>query len=173
VNLMTTSGMTYSFLLREGDAPVPDLKVYVTAETDRATGRRKYYNAEQFDALQSELIATKAALEAAEKARMEAKPAAAGPETPERTGPRFTYAPVKDEKPFHVKRLWQDGVFTYIQIGKEAREVPVVYGLADGKPELVNADFDDKTRTITVKKVVDQGFLAIGDKHLYFTNNGN
>jgi hypothetical protein len=51
--------------------------------------------------------------------------------------------------------------------------VPVVYGLADGKPELVNADFDDKTRTITVKKVVDQGFLAIGDKHLYFTNNGH
>src|SRR5205814_10269636 len=55
LNLVTTSGTVYSFLLREGKAIQPDLKVYVTADPNRAKAAPKYVSVGQASALQAEL----------------------------------------------------------------------------------------------------------------------
>lgn len=63
LNLVTTSGTVYSFLLSEGKLLQPDLKVYVTA--DPAVVRTaKYVPAAQVTALQAELTEMRAAITA-------------------------------------------------------------------------------------------------------------
>src|SRR5689334_16311093 len=47
LNLVTASGVVYSFLLTEGKVTQPDLKVYVTADPDVPRGEPKYYSATQ------------------------------------------------------------------------------------------------------------------------------
>ena len=46
LNLVTSSGSVYSFLLSEKNGS-PDLKVYVKGDESAATGKRKYYTAAQ------------------------------------------------------------------------------------------------------------------------------
>src|SRR5947209_15119366 len=53
LNLVTASGMVYSFLLTEGKTTQPDLKLYVTADASAARSKPKYYSASQVTALQS------------------------------------------------------------------------------------------------------------------------
>src|SRR6266545_7576146 len=55
LNLVTASGMVYSFLLTEGKTTQPDLKLYVTADANAARSKPKYYSASQVSALQSAL----------------------------------------------------------------------------------------------------------------------
>src|SRR5213592_4283758 len=52
LNLVTASGMVYSFLLTEGKTTQPDLKLYVTADPSAARSKPKYYSANQVSALQ-------------------------------------------------------------------------------------------------------------------------
>ena len=42
LNLVTASGMVYSFLLTEGKSAQPDLKLYVTADPGAARSKPKY-----------------------------------------------------------------------------------------------------------------------------------
>src|SRR5687767_15365848 len=56
LNLVTASGMVYSFLLTENRQGQPDLKVYVAADPDAPRGQPKYYSATQVNALQTELV---------------------------------------------------------------------------------------------------------------------
>src|SRR6476659_3556949 len=68
MNLVTASGAVYSFLLSEkGGAGMPDLKVYVTADTNTPQEKPKYYSAAQVEQLQSELTDAKAAVDAAKR----------------------------------------------------------------------------------------------------------
>src|SRR6188474_734174 len=56
LNLVTTSGQVYSFLLTEKNgASMPDLKVYVNADPDAPKGKAKYFSAAQVEGLQAEL----------------------------------------------------------------------------------------------------------------------
>src|SRR4029079_9296862 len=54
LNLVTSSGTVYSFLLQEKSSP-PDLKVYVQGEPAPAKGMPRYYSAAQVEALESQL----------------------------------------------------------------------------------------------------------------------
>src|SRR5688572_4717478 len=67
LNLVTTSGTVYSFLLTEQKAGTTDLKVYVTADPSAPSGARRYYSAADVNALQAELTAAKATIDAAQR----------------------------------------------------------------------------------------------------------
>ena len=160
LNLVTTSGSVYSFLLSEKKES-PDLKVYVNGNENGATGKRKYYSAAQVEALEGELRAARTALEAAGRRADEAI-AAYRQEYPTRL--QFTYGSLKYEKPFLVRSIWHDGQFTYIRA--DASELPALYEMQDGKPSLVN--FQVHQGTYVVPKVLDEGYLALGKARLAF-----
>src|SRR5439155_13131297 len=55
LNLVTTSGAIYSFLLTESKNGQPDLKVYVTADETTTRGKPKYVSVAQVSALEGQL----------------------------------------------------------------------------------------------------------------------
>jgi type IV secretory pathway VirB9-like protein len=161
LNLVTSSGSVYSFLLIEKNGS-PDLKVYVTGEESvAAAGRRKYYSAAQVEALEAELRAARTAVETAGRRADEAM-AAYRQEYPTRL--QFTYGSLKYEKPFLVRSIWHDGQFTYIRT--DASELPALYEVKDGRPSLLN--FQVRQSTYVVPKVLDDGYLALGKARLEF-----
>jgi type IV secretion system protein VirB9 len=160
LNLVTSSGSVYSFLLSEKNGS-PDLKVYVMGDESAPTGKRKYYSAAQVEGLEAELRAAQTAVETAGRRADEAI-AAYRQEYPTRL--QFSYATLKYEKPFLVRSIWHDGQFTYIKT--DASELPALYEVKDGKPSLVN--FQVQQGTYVVPKVLDNGYLALGKARLAF-----
>src|ERR671913_946736 len=59
LNLVTSSGAIYSFMLTEKSSP-PDLKVYVQSAEGAATGKQKYYSAAQVQTLESQIAELRA-----------------------------------------------------------------------------------------------------------------
>jgi type IV secretion system protein VirB9 len=165
LNLVTASGTVYSFLLTEGRQTQPDLKVYVTADPNTPRGQPKYYSATQVNAqvsaLQAELVQARAALEAATVRTTEAV-STFRQQYPGRL--EFAYGTPKYERPFFVRSIWHDGEFTYIKA--EARELPALYEVTDGEPSLVN--FQVQQGTYVVPKVLDRGYLALGNQRFSF-----
>ena len=162
LNLVTAKGTIYSFLLNEkSTGPGPDLKVYVNADATAPTGRQKYYSTAEVDRLQAEVTEAR---EAATRVESQAREtiAAARQEFPTRL--QFPYSPVKYERPFLVRAIWTDGQFTYLR--SDATELPALYELKDGKPSLLN--FQVQNGTYVVPKVLDRGYLAIGNVKLAF-----
>lgn len=166
LNLVTSSGTVYSFLLTEGSAP-PDLKLYVLPDDALATaiGERKYYTAAEVDALRH-------AAEDAKKASEEAQ-AVAIKQADEKidafrgtypTALQFPYRFDADKPPFHVSAIYTDGKFTFIQA--HTTELPALYEVRDGAPNLVN--FQVEHGVYVVPKVLDRGYLAIGKQRLMF-----
>ena len=165
LNLVTASGTVYSFLLTEGRQTQPDLKVYVTADPNTPRGQPKYYSATQVNAqvnaLQAELVQARAALEAATVRTTEAV-STFRQQYPGRL--EFAYGTPKYERPFFVRSIWHDGEFTYIKA--EARELPALYEVTDGQPSLVN--FQVQQGTYVVPKVLERGYLALGNQRFSF-----
>jgi type IV secretion system protein VirB9 len=160
LNLVTSTGSVYSFLLSEKNGS-PDLKVYVNGDESAAVGKRKYYSAAQVEALEAELRAARTAVDTAGRRADEAI-AAYRQEYPTRL--EFTYGLLKYEKPFLVRSIWHDGQFTYIRA--DAGELPALYEVLDGKPSLVN--FQVREGTYVVPKVLDEGYLALGKARFAF-----
>ena len=165
LNLITASGTVYSFLLTENRQGQPDLKVYVAADPNAPRGQPKYYPATQVNAqvsaLQAEIVQARAALEEATARTTEAV------STFRRQYPgrlEFAYGAPKYERPFFVRSIWHDGEFTYIRA--EARELPALYEVRDGQPSLVN--FQVQEGTYIVPKVLDRGYLALGNQRFSF-----
>jgi type IV secretion system protein VirB9 len=165
LNLVTTSGAVYSFLLTEktekNGGGTPDLKVFVNGDANAPRGKPKYYTAAQFEALQAELTEARAAIDGAAR-RASEEVAAFKQQYPTRL--TFAYGPVKYEKPFLVRSLWHDGQFTYLK--SDATELPALYELKDGKPSIVN--FQVQNGTYVVPKVIERGYLALGNERLSF-----
>jgi type IV secretion system protein VirB9 len=161
LNLVTASGAIYSFLLTEGKQAQPDLKVYVTADPAAARAKPKYYSAAQVAALQTELTDTKTAVQMA-SARSEQAIATFRQQYP--AALQFAYGTPKYQRPFLVRSIWHDGQFTYIK--SDARELPALYELKDGKPSLVN--FQAQGGTYVVPKVLERGYLALGKDRFTF-----
>ena len=161
LNLVTASGAIYSFLLTEGKTTQPDLKVYVTADSNIARGKPKYYSANQVAALQDELSEVKAAIQLTH-ARSEEALASFRKDYPATLA--FSYGTPKYAKPFLVRSIWHDGQFTYIR--SDARELPTLYELRDGQPSLVN--FQVQNGTYVIPKVLDRGYLALGKERFAF-----
>jgi conjugative transfer protein CagX len=66
--------------------------------------------------------------------------------------------------PFDVSAIFTDGQFTYIRA--EASELPALYEIRDGAPNLVT--FQVERGTYIVPKVLDRGYLTIGAKRFSF-----
>jgi type IV secretion system protein VirB9 len=166
LNLVTASGEVYSFLLTEKNgSSTPDLKVYVNADPSAPKGRPKYFSAAQVDAIQAQLEAARADVDAANRRAAESI-AAFQQDYPPKL--QFPYGTPKYERPFLVRSIWHDGRFTYIKA--DATELPALYEVKDGKPALVN--FQVQQGTYVVPKVVDNGYLALGKERLSFAQQG-
>lgn len=164
LNLVTRSGAIYSFLLTEKSV-APDLKVFVDGATTAPTGKPKYYTATQVEALELQLADARAALKDTDRRADEAM-ADFRQGYPARL--QFTYGAFKYERPFLVRAMWHDGQFTYVK--SDATELPALYELKDGKPELVN--FQVRQGTYVVPKVLERGYLAIGSQRFAFEQHG-
>jgi type IV secretion system protein VirB9 len=166
LNLVTASGTVYSFLLTEGATPT-DLKVYVVPDESLATtvGEHKYYTAGDVEAFRQAADVAKKALEdtkAAAQQRIDEGVAAFRATYPVRL--QFPYQYRAHEKPFEVSAIYTDGTFTFIRAG--ATELPALYEIRDGQPNLVN--FQVEQGVYVVPKVLDSGYLAIGKRRLAF-----
>jgi type IV secretion system protein VirB9 len=176
LNLITKTGTVYSFLLKEGGKGTPDLKVFITLPEDRGPAVRKFYTVAEYDAgvaqlaeLKGQVLDLKTTLETTTQ-QAAARAAAVITQAPARF--HFDYKPVKDEQPFHVKAVFHDGTFTYIQT--TASEKFAIYEMKDGKPSML--PFQVENGTYIIPKVVDTARLSLGDKHLTIelkAGNGN
>jgi type IV secretion system protein VirB9 len=164
LNLVTSSGTIYSFLLNEKSSP-PDLKVYVQGEPGLSSGKPKYYTAAQVEALESQLAEARAALHDGER-KIDDAVATYRQQYP--TKLQFPYGTLKYEKPFFVRSMWHDGQFTYLKT--DATELPALYEVKDGKPAIVN--FQVREGTYVVPKVLDRGYLMLGSQRFTFEQQG-
>ncbi|MGH9144649.1 MAG: TrbG/VirB9 family P-type conjugative transfer protein [Thermoanaerobaculia bacterium] len=161
LNLVTSSGTVYSFLLAESKG-APDLKVYVTADPDAARKQAKYYSAKDVSELQMALTDARVAVETVQHRSDEtlADFKKSYPSTLQ-----FAYTMPAYSKPFLVKSIWHDDRYTYIKA--DARELPTLYEVTgDGAPSLVN--FQVQNGTYVVPKVLERGYLALGTQKLAF-----
>jgi type IV secretory pathway VirB9-like protein len=166
LNLVTTAGAVYSFLLSEKNGNgTPDLKIYVNADPSEPHGKPKYYTAAQFDNVQAELLEARITVEA-ERRRAAESIATYQQEYPSKL--QFVYGMPKYEKPFFVRSIWHDGQFTYVKT--DATELPALYEVKDGQPALLN--FQVHTGTYVVPKVIERGYLALGKAQLPFAEQG-
>ena len=161
LNLVTASGNVYSFLLTEKNGKdTPDLKVYVTGD-GMPVSKPKFFTAAQVEGLRNELAEARAAVDAAQRHATETI-ATYQQQYPARL--QFPYAVPKYEKPFLVQAIWHDGQFTYIKA--DATELPALYELKDSAPALVN--FQVQNGTYVVPKVLERGYLSLGNRRLAF-----
>jgi type IV secretion system protein VirB9 len=186
LNLLTSSGTVYSFVLTEvsGTAGVhPDVKVYVESGDEgrglSTASRPLFVSVQQVEEfrLQAELARedVKRAREqvvASEEAVRRATSDAAATLDRSLTAYRSTYPtqltfayqfPVW-QAPFYVRAVFHDATCTYIQAG--ARELPALYELNESGVSLVA--FEYRNGTYVVPKILDRGYLAIGKARLYF-----
>jgi type IV secretory pathway VirB9-like protein len=167
LNLVAASGNVYSFLLTEGAAE-PDLKLYVVADDTMKTtlgGPPKFYTAAQVEEFKR----------AADDARKDATAAkdAAVKSIDDRvnafrstypTQLHFPYVVKGNGAPFNVVAIYHDDRFTYIQTN--ATELPSLYELQDHAPSLIN--FQVENGVYVVPKILESGYLVIGQKKLVF-----
>ena len=174
LNLVTGSGRVYSFLLTEvskdGDAD-PDLKVFVTRDAEQAANKHalspQLVRASDVDAYKAEIAELRAELAAETKQseeNIEKQTSQYRAGYPAKL--RFDYVLSKKAKqaPFLVSAIYHDDRFTYLK--SSAREKPAIYETKDGKPNLINFDFDNGVYIIP--KILDSGYLAVGKKHASF-----
>ena len=81
---------------------------------------------------------------------------------------KFDYSFHLNVAPFDVESIFHDDKFTYIKT--TAPEKFSVYEMKDGKPSLVSYDLRDGTYVIP--KVMDSGYLQLGNKRMEFTRRG-
>jgi type IV secretion system protein VirB9 len=176
LNLLTTSGQVYAFLLTEISADKTqdvDLTVYLEPDTvgggAGAAPRQTYVPAAQLDdfRVQAEL-AREQARRATETARTTLDEGNAAFRTRYPLSLQFPYRFKADAKPFFLRVMFHDDHRTFIQA--EARELPTLYEIKDGKPNLVN--FDVQQGIYVVPKVLDDGYLMIGKARTAFHRAG-
>ena len=174
LNLITSTGHVYSFLLTEiSNDPnaEPDLKIFIERKEEstingtagvpalaRASEVQAYKTA--VDAARAESAqAVRAAEERAQKEISQYREQYAGTL-------RFDYAynAKAARAPFSVTAIFHDDRFTYIKC--TAPEKPTIYEVKDGKPNLIN--FELANGVYVIPKIVDRGYLAVGKKKLSF-----
>lgn len=173
-NLITASGNVYSFLASEvsGGTVGADLKIFVDPADSQALvamhDKPRFVPADsvevykrQAEAAQSKL----AAQQVADQKQLEAERqrVAAANTSNIRHDYEFHHA---DQKPFYITAIWHDDKFTYIE-GKP-QEAPAVYEIKDGKPSLIQFEFNEKTGRYTIGKILDEGYLRVGKNQLRF-----
>ena len=178
LNLITSSGHVYSFLLTEiSNEPKtePDLKIFIERKEEstlngslsaaplaRASEVQAYKTA--VDTARNEAAqATQLAEERAQKEISQYRE-----QYPGALAFDYTYNSKAGGPPFSVSAIYHDDKFTYIKCS--AQEKPTIYELKDGKPNLIN--FDLANGVYVIPKIVEQGYLAVGKKKLNFARHG-
>ena len=168
LNLVTASGNVYSFVLTETDAD-PDLKLFAEPNDDgmvsAIAGNPRFVPAQQVEDYRQQVEIAKAETRDTKKAaeaRIEQETAEFRAAYPGRM--KFEYRFAQNQRPFQVTSIFHDGKFTYIQASPQ--EVPALYELKDGKPNLIQFQF--RNGTYVVDKVLDNGYLSIGKERLPF-----
>lgn len=160
LHVTATSGITYSFMLRETKKAQPDIKVYVASNETPERVATRYYTGEEIAALKTELERALAATDEAQKQ------AALAVETFKKDyAGRVTPYAVAREETFAITAMWHDGEFT--RVTTNARELPVIYEMKDGKPAEVNFQVQDG-HTYLVPKILGSGYFKLGNKRLSF-----
>jgi type IV secretion system protein VirB9 len=174
LNLITASGHVYSFLLTEVSSEAnaqPDLKIFIELKDQSSVGAQGFFQGyvpsseaeaykKETQTIRDEASAQVDAAQAQAKEQIEKfrydYPAKL----------RFDYEINKKAsgQPFLVTAIYHDDAFTYIQ--SAAREKPTLYEVKDGKPNLINFEFQNGV--YIVPKVLDSGYLAIGKKKITF-----
>lgn len=170
LNLIAASGNIYSFVLQEISDKAgaqPDLKVFVelregtmsrTAQETPTFVSAKEIDGyrQQLEAAHTEVARTKAAAQAEVDAGISTFI----------KNVRFPYHFEAGKKPFNVRAMYHDDKFTYIQARPE--EAPALYEIKDGKPSLVNFDYENGV--YVARKILYRGYLAIGKQKLEFNS---
>ena len=172
LNLVTTSGQVYAFLLTEISdvkGQEPDLTVYLEPDdpggATAARERPKYVPAQQVEDFRAQAeLAREDARRATEAARVALDTGVSEFRTTYPLGLRFPYRFTADQAPFFVHAIFHDDHRTFIQA--HAAELPSLYEWKDGAPNLVN--FEVRDGTYIVPKVLESGYLMIGKRRLLF-----
>jgi len=168
LNLITASGNVYSFVLKEvSETQVPaDVKIFVVPKDEtmvRSAGASpKFVSAEELQAAKEQIAK---AQEETRKTKEASQAAVDSGISAFIQNVRFPYRFEAGKKPFFVRAMYTNDRFTYIQARPE--ETPALYELKDGKPNLVN--FEYQNGLYVVNKVLGDGYLAIGKKKLNFS----
>jgi type IV secretion system protein VirB9 len=185
LNLVTTTGQVYAFVLTEVSADKAqdaDLTVYLepdlavsdppglTAEPRAA--KPKFVSAEQLEDFraQAELAREQArhandeARRATEQARTDLDSELTAFRTSYPLTLQFDYRFKADTKPFFLEAMFHDDHRTFIR--SAARELPAVYEFKDGQSNLVN--FDVQQGIYVIPKVLEDGYLMIGNARIGF-----
>ena len=164
LNLITDKGNIYSFTLQDvsDSSSVPDLKVLVEP-VDRSSivassGPPQFVPAAQLEQSREQLAAVQAHITQAVDEYKSAYPLAL----------KFDYTFHLNEAPFDIRSIYHDDKFTYIKTN--APEKFSVYEMKDGKPNLVN--YDLREGTYIIPKVMDSGYVELGNKRMEFTRKG-
>jgi type IV secretion system protein VirB9 len=164
LNLITDKGNIYSFTLQDvsDSSVVPDLKVLVEP-VDRSSivassGPPQFVPAAQLEQSRGQLAAVQAHITQAVDEYKSAYPLAL----------KFDYTFHLNEAPFDIRSIYHDDKFTYIKTN--APEKFSVYEMKDGKPNLVN--YDLREGTYIIPKVMDSGYVELGNKRMEFTRKG-
>jgi type IV secretion system protein VirB9 len=175
LNLITASGHVYSFLLTEisGEPNAePDLKIFIEPKEQSGIGgnafARGFVSASEAEAYKREIQTVRDQANAqVQSAQASVKDQIEKFRSEYATRLQFDYHFESRGKgqPFLVSAIYHDGAFTYIKCA--ASEKPAIYEVKDGKPNLIN--FDLANGVYIVPKIVDSGYLAIGNKKLAFS----
>lgn len=176
LNLITASGNVYSFLATEVSNVAgshADLKVFVNPVDSTALVAMKdkprfipassveVYK-KQAENSQAQLLAQQAAVKkelARERVEVRADATTA-------IRHDYKYSSSAQKNPFNVTAIYHDDRFTYIEA--TPNETPAVYEVKDGKPSLIQFEFDQKTGRYTINKILDDGYLRVGKSQLRF-----
>ena len=172
LNLITASGRVYSFLLTEiskDPQAEPDLKLFIEPkETSSAPSLAGYARASEAEAYKKELETLRAETDS----RIRAAEASSGDRinrfrSEYATKLHFDYSleSKAQREPFLVSAIYHDDSFTYVQCA--AREKPALYEVKDGKPNLIQFQFEKGV--YIASKIIDNGYLAIGKKKVVFS----
>jgi type IV secretion system protein VirB9 len=175
LNLITSSGHVYSFLLTEISADPnaePDLKIFIEPKEQSGIGgnvfAQGYVSASEAEAYKREIQT----LRDLANTQVQAAEASAQQQIQKfrseyATKLHFDYhfASKGTGQPFLVSAIYHDDAFTYIKCA--ASEKPALYEFKDGKLNLIN--FDLANGVYIVPKIVDNGYIAIGKKKLAFS----
>ena len=172
LNLLTSSGRVYAFLLSEISemkGVEPDLAVYLEPDDlSSAAGPfagAKYVRASEVNDFRAQAeIAREDVRKAMETARTQLEDSLTAFRSAYPLRLHFPYQVKLNQPPFFVQAIFHDDRATYIQA--RAAELPVLYELKDGKPNLVN--FDLRNGTYVVPKILDEGYLVLGKKRITF-----
>ncbi|MGC1870805.1 MAG: TrbG/VirB9 family P-type conjugative transfer protein [Acidobacteriaceae bacterium] len=169
VHIISDHGNEYTLELQEisgnGD-PHFDSKVFLTPGDKTAKERLVelpvFVPASELDRAKQDAAAAQAAEIAVQKAEA-TKEEAYRSQYPGTLHFDFTWDQSKG-KQLGLQQIWRDGKFTYLR--GQFQETPALYEVKDGKPSLINFDFNDGL--YTVPKELERGYLAIGKQKVEF-----